>query len=169
MKTYLFPFLMLTGTVIFSLLYIRGVGPGEHLDIISKQKGSVRYSQLQQLRRETAIKVELESKTAEMNKKVNKPDLDPGFLERNSFHKTEMNFNPPANAKDLEDEGASEALTLDQRMDAFLAKKQWYEQQEASKKKAYVEKFVHEAYKMGFEVQVDDQFQITSVRKITPQ
>jgi phosphosulfolactate synthase (CoM biosynthesis protein A) len=51
-------------------------------------------------------------------------------------------------------------------MDAFLARKEQYQMMEKAQRKAYVEAFLNEARKMGFEVKISDDLQIQSIEKI---
>lgn len=169
MNRYFVPALLFAGTLFFGYLYINEPGQSAYSTYSQPDSGSVRYNQLQQLRQETAVKMDIESQQAQMAKRIQSPQLDPGKRKKNAFHKTELSSGTDPKTYDLEEASSYEAMTLDQRMDEFLAKKQQYEELEKSQKSAYVKAFVKEAYKMGFIVKVNSQMEIESVEKVANQ
>ncbi|MEM7646876.1 MAG: hypothetical protein AAF203_08210 [Pseudomonadota bacterium] len=165
MDRYFLPFLLFCGTLFFGYLFLQEPAPRRQVSTTLPKSGSISYTQLQQMKKETAIKVGLRKQRALMDKRVQGPELDPSFGKKKKFHKTELNTDPHPVSGDLDDGSLEEAYTLDQRMDEFLAEKQRYEQLEESKKRLYVRQFIQEAYKMGFNVQVNESLEVVSVKK----
>ena len=96
---------------------------------------------------------------------MEKPLLDPNYRKRTKFHEAPVNTDAGPAAYDLQEEGINEPVNLDQQMDAFLAKKQRYEELEKEQRQRYVKAFIKEAYKMGYIVKVNDKMEIVSVDK----
>jgi hypothetical protein len=152
------------GTLFFGYLYLQD--PTDTLFPQSEEnQGSIKYNQLQQFQQETDIKMDIEKQKAQMNKKLGGPELDPDHQKNNKFHKTELRKEADPRIYDLQDSSSDKAMTLDQRMDEFLAKKQRYEEMEKNQKNLYVKQFIKEAYSMGFIVVVNDKMEIESVTK----
>ena len=169
MNRYLLPILLFSGTVYFAILYVIGPQPrtrGVPLPQPARKTGSVPYSKIQQMKQETAIKVGIRKQQADMRKRIRRPELDPSYKLKKKFHKTEHHegFHPVG--QDMEDGSIEEAVTLDQRMDDFLAERQRFEMLEASKRKLYVKRFIMEARKMGFKVKVSENLEVVDVQKI---
>jgi len=160
------PGLFLLGTLIFGYLYIAGpssktISYGEE-----STSGKVSYSRLQNLKRQTAVHLDLKKQQALLNQNGDRPDLDPGKDRKNNLHDTSIDRKLGPAARDVDNRRSHDALTLDQRMDEFLAKKQAYEKLEKSQRLAYVKMFISEARNMGYEVVVDQEMQIVSVEKV---
>ena len=168
MKQYFIPALFLAGTLFFSYLYLAGplFGRGGILTGLPSSERSIKYNQLQQLKQETAVKMDIEKQQALINKRLASPDLEAGYDKKNKFHKTEPGYDLGPAATDLDSESSYEAMTLDQRMDEFLARKQEFEEIEEAQKQAYVEAFILEAKKIGFIVKINSDLEIESVTKI---
>lgn len=166
MNRYLLPALLFLGTLYFGFLFLQGPGHPQSMEKKQSKQGAMSYSQVQQLKKETAIKVGIRQQQAQMDKRVGGPELDPGYKKRNKFHNMELNGNPTPVAASLEQRSDEEPMTLDQRMDEFLARKQRYEQLAESQKREYVTRFIHEAYKMGFVVKVNENLEVISVEKV---
>ena len=166
MKNYAVPIIFLAGTLFFGYLYIRNPKKKEISSSINSthSTGHIIYGQLQQYQKETSIKTDLQKKRAEMNKKLNNSEIGETF--RNPFHQTKLIGANDPRMDILVEESVEEAMNLDQHMDQFLAKRQRYENMESATKKAYVDQFIREAYRMGFIVKVNDQMEIESVVEI---
>lgn len=166
MRRYIVPFTLFIGTLYFGYLFIQGPSSSSLDFSAASGQGTVRYNRLQQYQQETAVKMDIERQKLQFDKRASGPEMNPGHKKKNRFHKTELRKDKDPRSIDLEESSDYQAMTLDQRMDEFLAKKQYYEELEKSQKLAYVEQFVKEAYKMGFVVVVNDQMEIESVDKI---
>lgn len=165
MKPYLAPLILLCGTFFLGYLYVQD--PVTKTQWLSKPSGkTVPYTQLQQYRQETEVKLDIESQRAALDNRLSGPNIDPSARPRKQFHKTEVQRARDPRAFDLEDDVDSQALGLDQRMDEFLAKKQQYEDLAQSQKRAYVRSFIEEARKMGFVVVVNNQMEVESVTPV---
>ncbi len=168
MKYYFVPGLFLLGTLFFGYLYI--VGPDPYVTtpgvISPKTSGNtISYNKLEQYKKEAQVKLDIQKQRAEIEKTVEKPLLDPNYRKRTKFHEAPVNADVGPAAYDLNEEGINEPVNLDQQMDAFLAKKQRYEELEKEQRQRYVKAFIKEAYKMGYVVKVNDKMEIVSVDK----
>ena len=167
MKRYLPPFLLLLGTVYFGYLYLQS--PEDFSFSPSGREGQISFAELQQLKQETALKMNLDRQRAELEKSLQRNQLNPGAREEGEFHETPIRDMQDPRAAVLNGPSNSESLTLDQKMDAFLASKQQYEMLATAQKEAYVEQFIIEARKMGFQVKISKDMQIESITKIKGQ
>lgn len=166
MSRFFVPAMLFLGTCFFGYLYIVGPQDGTTLNLTRPGKGSVPYNQLKQYEKETQMKIDIDKQQLQMKKVVGGPQLNPGQAKKNDFHKTQLLKDEDPKAIDLRDPSTLETLTLDQRMDAFLAKKQRFEDLAEAKRKLYVERFIEEALAMGFIVEVNENLEITKVQKI---
>ncbi len=166
MRHYSVPVIFLIGTMFIGYLYLQE--PKEK-DIfpLTHSKGRLIYGEIQQYQKETSVKTDLQRKQAEMNKKLNNSEIGPGS--ENTFHQTKLLGPDDPRMDVLIEESIEETMTLDQRMDLFLAKRQHYDNMEWATKKAYVDRFIREAYRMGFIVKVNDEMEIESVVEIKNQ
>ena len=169
MKQYIVPGLFLAGTILFAVLYV--VGPsnngGKGIASSETSQGAIRYNRVQNLKNQANIRQDLKRQQAILNRRMNKPGLDPDRHKKSGFHTTDLNKDLGPAAEDLDSGGSVGALTLDQKMDEFLAKREVFEEIENAKRQEYVDTFVREARQMGFDVKVDDNFDIVSVNKIS--
>ncbi len=166
MGRYIPPLILFLLTLYFAFLYLQGPKVPDFLGNQAPSEGSIPYNQIEQYQKETQIKLSIKKQQAEMNKQMGGPELNPGQSAKNKFHKTDFNKGVDQKVIDFSDQENYEALTLDQRMDQFLAKKQKYDELELAQKKAYASAFIKEARMMGFDVKVNDQLDITSVEKL---
>lgn len=170
MKQYIIPGIFLAGTLFFGILYV--VGPPQPGKVVNLREeaseGAVQYNRIEQFKKETEVKMEIRKQQAQMEKRVARPELDPGFAKRNRYHETPINRigNTGAAATELHNPGVNEAMNLDQRMDAFLAKLEDHEQMDKIQRAEYVKKVIAEAEKMGFKVEVDDDMNIKNIQKL---
>ncbi len=148
-------------------LYLRGPRKEAPLVKPTYSKKGVAYGRLQQYQKETSIKTDLQRKQAEILKKLNNSEID--NAPKDSFHETEISGPDDPRMDVLVEESPQQAMNLDQRMDQFLAKRQQYESMEEASRKAYVNQFVREAYKMGFLVKINSQMEIESIEEINKQ
>lgn len=166
---YLPPFIMLGLTLVFAFLYMQEPkSPDINLPSRSTQ-GAVPYSQLEQYQKETAIKLHIKQEQADLNKQIQGPELSPGAAAKNRYHRTDFNKGIDQRVLDLNESNSYEAMTLDQKMDQFLAKKQLFDDMERAQKRAYAQAFIKEALAMGFRVEVNSDLEITSVERIDGQ
>ncbi len=165
MSRYIPSFILFSLTLYFAYLYLQDPVQPILLDPVKDKEGSVSYNQLEQYQKETQIKLSIKRQQGEMNKKIGGPEMQPDAAQKNKFHRTDFNKGIDQRAIDLAGQQTYEAMTLDQRMDQFLAKKQSYDDLEQAQKKAYAEAFIQEAYNMGFDVKINDQLDIVSVEK----
>ncbi len=167
MKYYFVPSLFLFGTLFFGYLYISGPSSMTTRLVPHQGKGKgISYDTLERYKKEAQVKLEIQKQRAEIQKSINKPLLDPNFAKQNEFHETVISADVGPAASDTMEESINEPVNLDQQLDAFLAKKQRYEDLEKAQKQLYVKTFIKEAYKMGYEVKVNDKMEITSVKKL---
>ncbi len=164
MKRYLPPFLLLLGTLYFGYLYLQS--PEDFSFSPSRRAGQISFAELQQLKQETALKMNLDRQRAELEKSLQRNQLNPGAREEGKFHETPIPDMQDPRSAVLNSPSQTNNLTLDQRMDAFLATKEQYEMLESAQKEAYVEQFLIEARKMGFKVKISKDMQIESITKI---
>lgn len=166
MKQYIVPIIFLSGTLFLGYLYVKGPSPKHRAMRGQASKKGVSFNKLQQYKKEVQIQHEIRKQAAEMRKVVGKPELDPGYKKRNRFHHLNLDKNLGPAADELGRGTDDEPVNLDQRMDAFLAKKQEYEELETAQRRAYVETFIDEAYKMGYRVTISPDLEVTNVEKI---
>lgn len=166
MKQYLVPGLFLAGTLFFAYLYVFGPVGQEAPISTDLKSGGIPFGKVEQYRQETAIKMDIMKQQAEVNRHGDRPELDPSYKKNNDFHETTINGSLGPAARDLEDASVTQPMTLDQRMDQFLAQKQRYQTLEASQKQLFAEKFIEEARKMGFEVKINDNLEVIDVKEI---
>ena len=164
MKRYLPPILLLLGTLYFGYLYLQSAEDFSFSP--SAGQGQISFAELQQLKQETALKMKLDQQRAELEKNLQRNQLSPGAREQGQFHETPVRDIQDPRAAVLNSPSQTEGLTLDQKMDVFLASKQQYEMLETAQKEAYVEQFIIEARKMGFQVKISKDLQIESIKKI---
>ena len=164
MQRYIAPIVLLTGTLFLGYLYLEDTKQDSKKKNISRSEKKIPYGKLQQYQKETRIKIGLHHKQTEMNKQLNNSEINP--TSKNKFHQTELHDGYDSLAEDLADSGSEQAITLDQRMDRFLAERQYYENMEQIAKKAYVDRFISEARKMGYVVEVNDQMEIVNVEEV---
>ncbi|MCB0379552.1 MAG: hypothetical protein KDD33_13755 [Bdellovibrionales bacterium] len=126
--------------------------------------GSVQYNQINQYRLEAERKIELERGMAEMKRKKSGPKLVP--VEAQDVEPLKILPDRDPHMDDLEEDKTYGPVTLDQKMNAFLANRQAYEEVEHANRQAYVDEFKKEARAMGYEVEINDQMEIVKVRKI---
>ncbi len=172
MKQYLIPILFLSGTLFFSYLFVVGPPRGEPKKepaFSVKKQGTIPYNRLRNLQQQTQVSMDLRRQQAVLNKVGRKPNLDPAHSKRHPIHETGLDRDLGPAADDLANEGSREALTLDQRMDEFLARRQQYQEMEQVKREQYVDAFIAEARRMGFRVRVNDAMEIVDVQKIESQ
>lgn len=166
MDRYVLPLLLFLGTLVLGFLYIQEPKKNPVDDFQTRKKGSMPYTQVEQYKQEAAMKMGIDRQRAEMDKTLGGPELEPGRAHKDDYHKTELGDSTVTRAHDFRDEGSSRPVTLDQKMDQFLAKKHEYELLEDQQKRAYAREFVKEARRMGFSVIVNDDMEIESVEKI---
>ena len=165
MNRYFVPGLLLVGTLFFAYMYVVGPNQLDDFDMKNGGKGRVPFNQVQQLKKETEIKMGIKQQRADMNKRLGGPMLDPGKSKRNQFHKTNVYGGADPKAIDLDDNRHNEGMSLDQKMDEFLAKRQQFEEMADAQRKLYVESFVKEAESMGYKVLINTDLEIVSVEK----
>lgn len=166
MNQYIIPGLFLAGTLFFGYLYIAGpMGDSSENTMGIDPRGKASYNRVQNLRQQTSVSMGLKKEKALLERGGRKPELEAGKDQQSSFHHLDINEDLGPAAKDVDNRKSWEAMTIDQRMDEFLAKKQHYLEMEQIKKKEYVKKFIDEARAMGFDVVINDQMEIVSVRK----
>lgn len=164
MKRYLPPFFLLLGTLYFGYLYLQS--PEDLSFLPGNSDGQISFAELQQMKQETALKMNLDRQRAELEKSLQRNQLNPGAREEGRFHETPLREMQDPRSAVLNRPSQTDNLTLDQRMDAFLASKEQYEMLESAQKEAYVEQFLIEARKMGFLVKISKDMQIESITKI---
>ena len=136
---------------------------------IKMDRKTTRYHRIHNLKEQEAIRAQLNRQKALLNRQGQKPSLDPHFTKKKEFHDTDLSGELGPAVEDLDSSGSVEPLTLDQKMDEFLAKRQAYEELEEAKKQAYAQRFIEEARLMGFDVQINSAMEIMSVTPINPQ
>ncbi len=146
------------------------MGPSEsHRPVASVGKtdgSSVSFNRLRNLREQAKVRMDLKRDQAILNKTGSRPDLDPYHGEKQPVHQTNIYLEPGPAAEDLNDGGQYGPATLDQKMDEFLAKRQEFEELEQTQKQAYVDNFIYESRKIGYEVKVDrESLKILSVKR----
>jgi hypothetical protein len=166
MIKYPIPFFLLCGTLFLAYLYIKGPGNGETRHSESAGAHSVSYTQLNQLKKETQIKLSMERERALLEKRRERNLLSPGARKRSRFHETPVGEMTDPRTHILDTGSEYQSLTLDQRMDAFLAQKQSFEMLEKVQKEAFVEQFIIEARKMGFNVKISEDLEVQSIDRI---
>ena len=170
MKEYFVPGLFLAGTFVFAYLYLAGPPEGGSQKPTQRGEASIgdkaNYGKLQQYRKELLVKKQILKQEALLRKNRDRLDLDPNFHKNNHFHETNLADEIGPAAEDLSRGSYNEPMNLDQRMDAFLAKKQQYEQMEQAQRERFVESFINEAYKMGYVVKVNEAMEVVDVRRI---
>ena len=167
MQRYIAPIILLAGTLFLGYLYLDDTRQGLKKKNVSHSEKKIPYGKLQQYQKETKIKIGLHHKQTEMNKRLNDSEINP--TSKNKFHQAELHDGYDFRSEDLADPGSEQAVTLDQRMDRFLAERQYYENMEQIAKKAYVDRFISEARKMGYVVEVNEQMEIVSVEEVESQ
>ena len=168
MKDYIIPTIFLFGTLFLGWLYLQepdSADPLLKLEWENKKGKKIIYNKIREYQKETEIKAILQRKKAELNKKLNRGGSE---IERVSSPSTEeiKVFNPTPLEEVFEEESPKEALNLDQKMDQFLAKREFYEAMETAERKAYVEEFIRSAYQMGYIVKINEQMEIESITEI---
>lgn len=128
--------------------------------------GVVPFSQLERLRQETKVKMHLDQERLELEQKLKRNQLHPGARRRAQFHDTPLEMADDPRGFILSQPGEYKNLTLEQKMDALIAARQEYEQMEQMQRRAYVEQFITEARKMGFEVKLTHDLEVESIRKL---
>ena len=151
------------GTLILLLVYSQG---NVKRKTATTQSGKVPYMQVHQYKQETAIKIGLEKDQANFRKYSEKSRLHHIANENNDFYDTGLTPEKNRAYEDIADESVQQAVTLDQKMDGFLAQRQRYEELETAKRKAYVDEFKRGALAMGYQVIIDRNMKIISVKKI---
>lgn len=152
------------GTLVLLFVYMQGAPSRQ--TATAPGSGKVPYMQVHQYKRETAIKMGIEKEQAQLRKHSEKPQLHPSERSHNDFYEGDLVPEKNVSGEDISDKSYRQAVTLDQKMDGFLAKKQKFSELETMKKKAYVDEFKREARAMGFEVVIDNNMKIISVKKI---
>ena len=167
MNNYLVPGFFFAGTLFFIYLTLTGPAPDSAAngrDTSTTQKG-VPYNRVNQYRRETEVAVDIRRERAAIGKERARPELDPSYRKRKKFHDSPVETTQSAAARELDQGKRTEPLNLDQRLDAFLAKKQAFEEMEEAKRREFVERFIKESVKMGYDVQVNDRLEIIKFEK----
>ena len=166
MKQHLIPGLFLAGTIVFTYLYIFGEPPKKenHNIRYEASEGKLSYDKLRLLKKETEIKMEIQQNSANFRKKVPRPELDASYSKRNKFHDARLHNDLGYSRSN---DGFDEPVSIDQQFDAFLAKRQEYEEMEEARKKMFVERFIEESRAMGYKVEVDENLQVKNVQRIS--
>jgi hypothetical protein len=168
MKDHFIPGLFLAGTLFFAYLYVVGPidgDPNESTLSVERKAGSIPYNRVQNLKQQTSLRMGLEKERALLDQSQRRANLQAGQNKATPYDPTFQEDAGPA-AYDVDNKRSYEALTLDQRMDEFLAKRQQYEELEKIKREEYVDQFIMEARSMGFDVKVGSDMKIKSVKKI---
>ena len=153
------------GTLV--LLFVYTQGSLKQRKSTSVEEGKIPYMQVHQYQQETAMKIGIKKDQARFRKDTTTGHLVPDENYNNDFEDThDLRPEKHVASEVLEDASFKHAVTLDQKMDNFLAKRQKFEELEEMKKKAYVDAFKREARAMGFEVIIDDNMQIVKVKKL---
>lgn len=162
------PALFLAGTLFFTYLFINGpvVGGGKSVEKPKSDRRGVSYSRLRNLKQQAEVRRDLNKQQAILNRRGRMPTLSPDYSKKKKLHETHLDRDVGPAAYDLDSGSTARALTLDQRMDEFLAKRQHYEDLEQMQKEQYVEAFIEEARQMGFRVKINNAMEITDVEKI---
>lgn len=167
MGRFFLPATFFVGTLVLLVVYSKGTLKRE--TATTSGSGKVPYMQVHQYKQETAIKMELEKDQARFRKESGAPRISNTFKDDDDddfYEGTELSAQKNVGQDLFNDQSVRQAVTLDQKMDDFLAKKQKYDELETMKKQAYISRFREEARSMGFEVQIDENMQIISVKKI---
>lgn len=157
------PGTFLAGTLILLIVYSQGSVKRRTATV---KNGKVPYMQVHQYKRETALKMNLEKDRANFRKHEEKSQLNPSEGQSDDFYDSDLRPEKNTGFEDSSNESYRQAVTIDQKMDGFLAKRQRYNELETMKKKAYVDEFKREALAMGFKVVIDSNMKIISVKKI---
>lgn len=167
MNQNLIPGLLLAGTLCLGYLYWVGDTPSNHGSLRPNPgQDAIQYNRVQQYAKEQEVRRDIYEKQAQFNKIKKRELLDPNFRKEETFHESNPQESLGPAARDLSQDKGYKALTLDQRMDAFLAQRHRYEALEKAKKERYVQEFIKEARGMGFHVEVNDDMEIIDVREI---
>ncbi len=151
----------------FAYLFVTGPIGGSHgQSDLADSTGKVPYNRLINLKEQTRMRLDLKKQQAVLQRTGDKPFLDPGADKRNETHKLDLNDDYGPAAFDINSRNSASAMTLDQKMDEFLAKRQRYEELEKLKRQEYVQRFIEESYRMGFDVRINDKMEIVSVKKL---
>lgn len=158
------------GTLLFGGLYLFGPPPGDEADNLSLEEGrsgeKVSYTRLQNLRQQAEVSIELKRQKAVMEQTKNHGILSPKKPNQKRLHKTELVYGSGPAEKDIDQRRRYGSVNLDQRMDEFLAKKQEFEEMEKAKRELFVKSFIEEARVMGYNVVIDEDYEIKSVTRI---
>lgn len=129
-------------------------------------QGAVPFSQLEQLQQETAVRMQIEQERLNLERQVQRNQLHPGARRRSQFHETPVEMGEDPKSYILHRPGEYKTLTLEQKMEALIAAQQEFEQMEQIQREVYVQQFIKEARKMGFEVKITSDLEVESIRKI---
>ena len=132
----------------------------------AKEKG-ITYGQLKQIRENSAKEMALKKNRAELENQVLTPRVNSSDTPDDVVpHVVDM---PRDSATyDTEDKTSGELPTLDAQMNAFLAEKQKFKEMRKERREQFAEDFIKKARAMGYMVIMDEQMQITEVRKVPP-
>lgn len=172
MKDYFVPGLFLAGTLIFAYLFVVGPPQQEKAHSLTEknfQGKTSNFEKLEQYRQEMRVKKDILQQRANLQKRRDRQELDPNYNKRNSFHETKLAEDLGPAAEDLNNGTFDEPMTIDQKMNSFLEKKQQYELLEQAQQRLYVETFLKEAYKMGYIVKVNENMEVVDVQRVDAQ
>ncbi len=166
MNQYIIPGILFCLTLFFAYLFVAGPIGGADIVDSSDLSGKVSYNRLQNLKEQTKVRLDVKKQQALLEQTGAKPILDPEADKKNSLHQLDINEDYGPAAFDVNKRKSASAMTLDQKMDEFLAERQHFDEMEKLKKQEYVRRFVEESKRMGFEVKINDDMEIVSVKKL---
>jgi hypothetical protein len=111
------------------------------------------------------MRLDLKKQRAVLEQSETRAILDPAAGKLGEVHELDLNTEHGPAAFDVDNRRSTTAMTLDQKMDEFLAKRQLYEELEERKKREYVRRFIEESYRMGYIVKINEALEIVSVKK----
>ncbi len=139
----------------------------------SSSTGKVTYSQVDQLRKETKIRNEIQRKKVAVDNYKSAPSLSNSYRaveEQNVDDKSAIKFESERNSIESEqallNEEAVPANMLDVQINKRLVNDQKAAQLSAQQKRVFIENYKKQALAKGYLVELNDQLVVTKVQKV---
>ncbi len=169
MNQYIIPGILFSLTLFFGYMFLTGPVGNSQRPVPKENEGRVSYNRLRNLKEQTRVRLDLKKQQAQLARTGEKPVLDPNADKRNSRHELDLNEDYGPAAHDIDARQSASAMTLDQTMDEFLAKKEQMREMEEIQREEFVRRFIEEARRMGYEIEINDDMEIIRAKKIGQQ
>ena len=133
MNKYFLPATFLLGTIVLLFVYSKGVNNGR--STATTGSGKVPYMQVKQYQQETAMKIGIKKDQARFRKNSATGLLAPAENKQGDYDDYDLSPEENVGSDIVSEDSYQQAVTLDQQMDNFLAKKQKFNELESMKKK----------------------------------